>query len=874
MRKSTRIWILALLFWTLPAPAAEPQNEIPAPGSFFGFEPGADRSLIDYETLTAYLQKLDQTSSRIRMIEVGRSPMGRPIYTAFISAEKNIENLEALREINQKLALHPDLAEEERTALIARGRVFLLATLSMHSTEVAPAQAAPLIAHELATTREPALLDWLDAVVLMLVPTHNPDGMDMVVNHYRKYKESSYDGASMPGVYHKYVGHDNNRDYVTLTQEDTRAISALYSTSWFPQVMVDKHQMSADGPRYFVPPVHDPIAENLDAGLYNWSKIFGAHMVTDMTEKGLTGISQSYAFDFYWPGPTETSAWKNVIALLTEMASCKIAKPVYVERNELRADDKGLAEYKKSINMPAPWPGGWWRLSDMVQYEVASFHSLLKTAARYREELLTFRNDLCRREVELGKTQAPYYYLIPQKQHDASAMADLINLLFEHGIRIYRLEEAATIANRTYAAGTLAVPLAQPFRSFIKEMLEAQQYPERRFTPDGEIIKPYDITSWSLPLHFGVEAVAILEPGLKPKLQEITQPFTTRTEPPAGFALSIWPVENNASFRAAFLALKEGLQVGRLTEPFASGGQNLAAGSFLIYPDESGKKFKDLLQKVLISPFYASTTEGIKADPLKMPRIALVETWFHDMDAGWTRYLLDTYAIPFTVIHPGEFENTNFAGLFDVVIFPDADKSILMEGKYKNREEYRVTDYPPEYAKGIGKAGFAKLMTFLDQGGEIIAWGRSTELFMGMLEITRGKTEKEEFQLPVRNIAEAAAKEGLYCPGSLIRTRLISEHPLTQGMPGEIGVFYRGRPIFTTSIPSWDMDRRVIGWFPEKELLLSGYVEKAEKLSNKNNLVWLRKGKGQLVLFAFNPQYRAATPVTYKLLFNALVLKQ
>lgn len=93
-------------------------------------------------------------------------------------------------------------------------------------------------------------------------------------------------------------------------------------------------------------------------------------------------------------------------------------------------------------------------------------------------------------------------------------------------------------------------------------------------------------------------------------------------------------------------------------------------------------------------------------------------------------------------------------------------------------------------------------------------------------------------------------------------------------MPGEIGVFYRGRPIFTTSIPSWDMDRRVIGWFPEKELLLSGYVEKAEKLSNKNNLVWLRKGKGQLVLFAFNPQYRAATPVTYKLLFNALVLKQ
>jgi hypothetical protein len=874
MRKSIRLWILPILFWAIMAPAAEPQPEVPTPLAFFGFEPGADRSLFDYEALIAYLQKLDQASSRIKMIEIGRSPMGRPMYVAFISAEKNIENLESLREINQKLALRADLAESERTALIARGRVFLLATLSMHSSEVAPAQSAPLIAHELAISQDPAILSWLDAVVLMLVPTHNPDGMDMVVEHYRKYKKGPYEGAPLPGVYHKYVGHDNNRDYVTLTQEDTRAISALYSTSWFPQVMVDKHQMSADGPRYFVPPVHDPIAENLDAGLYNWTKIFGAHMVTDMTERGLTGISQSYAFDFYWPGPTETSAWKNVIALLTEMASCKIATPVYVEPNELDTDDKGLAEYKKSINMPALWPGGWWRLGDMVQYEVASFHSLLKTAARYREELLTFRNDLCRREVELGHKQAPYYYLIPRQQHDAGAMVDLINLLFEHGIRIYSLEQTTAIANRTWEAGTLAIPLAQPFRAFIKEMLEKQEYPVRRYTPNGEILKPYDITSWSLPLHSGVESVPIMEPGLALKLQEITRPFTTRAETPGQYALSIWPVENNAGFRAAFLALREGLQVGRLTEPYLFAGRKLAAGSFLIYPDRGGVKFAALLQKLPCSPCFASTAEGCKAEPLKMPRIALVETWFQDMDAGWTRYVLDSYAVPFAVIHPGEFEKTDFAGLFDVVVFPDADKSILMEGKYKNRDEYMVSEYPPEFARGIGKAGFEKLMTFLDQGGKIVSWGRSTELFMGKLEITRGKEDKQEFQLPVRNIAESASKDGLYCPGSLIRTHLAADHPLSQGMPGEVGVFYRGRPIFTTSIPSWDMDRRVIGWFPEKDLLLSGYIEKEEKLANKTNLVWLRKGEGQLVLFAFNPQYRAATPATYKLLFNALLLNR
>ncbi len=873
MKKSIRFWLVLIVLGALPAFAADPSSTCPTPQSFFGFEPGADRSLIDYEALIAYLTKLDQISSRMTLTEIGRSPMGRPMYVAFISSEKNIKALTALREINQKLALRADLTESERAALIAQGRVFMLATLSMHSTEVAPAQAAPLLSYELATSRDPEVLAALDAVVLMLAPTHNPDGMDMVVEHYRKTKGTIYEGASMPGVYHKYIGHDNNRDYVTLTQEDTRAVSSLYSTSWFPQVMVDKHQMGAAGPRYFVPPVHDPIADNLDAGIYNWSKIFGAHMVTDMTERGLSGISQSYAFDFYWPGPTETCAWKGVIALLTEMAGCKIATPVYVEPNELRAGDKGLAEYKKSINMPAPWPGGWWRLHDMVQYEVASFHALLNTAARYREELLTFRNDLCRREVDLGQKSPPYYYMIPQKQHDAGLMADLINLLFEHGIRIHQLEQAATIAGRTFAAGDLVVSLAQPFRAFIKEMMEKQEYPVRRFTPDGEIIKPYDIASWSLPLHSGVEAVPVLEPGRSFQLKEIMPPFTLRQEPPADYSLSVWPVENNASFRAAFLALKDGLSVERLTEPCIVQGEQCAAGGFIVHPDIRREKFAALLDKMRISPCYASTADGIKSRPVRLPRIALVETWFHDMDAGWTRYVFDSHAIPFTVLRPADFEKSELIGRFDVLVFPDADKSILLEGKYKRQEEYVVSDYPPEYAKGIGKAGFEKLMTFLDQGGEIVSWGRSTELFMGRLEITRGK-EKQEFQLPVRNLAESAAKEGLYCPGSLVRTLLAKDHALSQGMPPEVGVFYRGRPILATSIPSWDMDRRVVGWFPEKELLLSGYLEKGEKLANRTSLAWLAKGKGQLVLFAFNPQYRAATPATYKLLFNALLLNQ
>lgn len=163
-------------------------------------------------------------------------------------------------------------------------------------------------------------------------------------------------------------------------------------------------------------------------------------------------------------------------------------------------------------------------------------------------------------------------------------------------------------------------------------------------------------------------------------------------------------------------------------------------------------------------------------------------------------------------------------------------------------------------------------MTFIEDGGIIISWGASTELFMGTLKIEKSKNESEEFQLPVKDISKSLSTKGLYIPGSFTRMLLTKDHPLTLGMEEEIGVFYRGTPVFQTSVPSLDLDRRVIGKFPEDEILLSGYSENEKLLGNKTGLVWLKKGKGQLVLFAFNPQFRASTNVSYKLLFNSILL--
>ncbi len=844
------------------------------PSDFFGFKPGSDRNLFTYEQLIQYLEKLDSESPRLKLEKIGTSPMGKPMYIAFISSEENIENLEELKVINKELALNAKLEKGELKSMVSDGKVFVLATLSMHSSEVGPSQSASLIAYDFVSTEEKKKVEWLDNVVYMMVPCHNPDGMDLIVENYKKYRGTKYEGASLPQVYHKYVGHDNNRDFVILTQDDSKAIAKIYNQTWFPQVMVEKHQMGSSGARYFVPPNHDPVAENVPAGVFHWGGIFGQHMATDMTAEGLAGVSQHYLFDDYWPGSTETCIWKNVIGFLTEAASAKTATPIYIEPTELKVSGKGLSEYKKSINMLLPWKGGWWRLADIVEYEVVSTMSIIKTASLYREDILDFRNRMCREQVEKGETEAPYYYIMPAKQHDVGELVNLVNLMREHGVEVFELKSEIVLGGRLYKSGDVVIPLAQPFRAFIKEVLETQEFPERHYSPGGVLIKPYDITSWSLPLHRYVTSfeIDIRSKMLEGKLSLIKDEYSLSKPVEMEVFAMVVPIFANESFRAAFKALEQGLKVERLREGIELSTGKYEKGSFVIYHSSKKKEAWEAVAKALpFQPGLISDKRTLKGVPLEIPRIALVETYFHDMDAGWTRYVFDSYHIPFKVLHPDEFPETDLSGKYDVIIFPDNDKNILMTGKRKSGDSYYMGNYHPDYVKGMDKKGMEQLMTFSQQGGIVLAWGRSANLFEGILKIKHKEVE-EEFQLPFSDISPDLTKAGLYVPGSLVKVNVTGDHALTLGMPESIGVFSRGRPVFQTSIPMFDMDRSVIGTYPEKEILISGYAANEEKMGNTAAMIWMKKGKGQFVFYGFNPQFRASTQASFKLLFNAILL--
>lgn len=845
---------------------AQNSNQITSPEKFFGFKPGSDGMMFNYDRLIDYLKVVENESDKLKLIESGVSPMGRKIYIAFLSNSENINNLERLKKINKELALNHTLTDKEQAAYVDEGKVFLMAALSMHSNEVGPSQAAPTIVYNLITNKNEEISSKLNDVVFMMIPCHNPDGMDMVVNHYKKYKGTKFEKTSLPGLYHKYVGHDNNRDFVILSQSDNRAIADMYTNEWLPQVMVEKHQMGKSGVRYFVPPMHDPISQNIDESVWNWTSVLGSAMLRDMTKDGCAGVTTHYLFDDYWPGSTETCLWKNVIGLLTEAASVDHASPVYVEPNEIGVYGKGLSEYKKGINMPLPWNGGWWRLGDIVKYEESSTYSLIKSCSLHKKDILNFRNTLCKKEVQKGKTLAPAYFIFPINQKDKSEFVKFLELMNDHGIKVYSLNKNVIIDNRNYSKDDVVIPLAQPYRAFIKEILEKQKFPVRHYTPEGKVIRPYDIASWSLPLHRGLKHVKIdkIVDDVENSLSEINK-FDFYKKPTTSESYFIFNVTNNESFKVAFSLLNDGKEVYRITNDIKLNSHNFGKGSFIV---NASDVTETKLNNLIVSP------EIIKSLPkevqkLEEIKIGLVEHYYHDMDAGWTRFVFDSFNIDYKTLRPGDFENTDLAEIFDVIIFPNSRKSILMQGKYGRNGNYYSGNYPKAYTKGIGAKGKQKLLDFIEAGGKVISWGNSTELFSGTQKI---KKTNDEYTLPFRDISKQLVKSGLYIPGSFVKIILKPNHPITYGLDEEIGVFYRGRPVFTTSIPNFDMDRRSIATFPEENILLSGYAEMEKTLANKTAAVWLKKGKGQLILFAFNPQFRASTQGSYKLLFNSMLL--
>ena len=811
---------------------------IPTPSEFLGITVGADREVADYRQILAYFKALDAASPRVELEMLGKTTLGEDLFLAAISSEKNLANKKRLQQIARKIADPRGLGEAEAQALVREGKLFLFVTCNIHSTEIGASQMAMEWAHALATAEDAETKRRLDEVVLLLLPSINPDGQIMETEWYRKNLGTRYEGGRMPWLYHHYVGHDNNRDWFMLTQKETQAVTRAVYHEWLPQVWLDEHQMGQTGPRIFVPPQAEPVDPDIHPLVWRDINLIGANMAFRLEQARKSGVIYGYVFDAYWPGGTKNTAWwKNVSGLLTEVASVRFATPVRIEPNELSGGGKGLVEYGTQVNFPNPWPGGSWRLRDIMDYERIASDAILESCAERRADFL--KNALTRARDAIASFDAKDAFRIPAAQRDTAGAARLAGLLAEHGVEL-----------RTAENGDAYVPLAQPYGRFVNELLTPQRYPETKLVAGKDIVRPYDVSAWTLPLMMGVSVERTTLPaGLSP-WKTVAPSLSTHA---AAFALAPGSPE---TARLVNAALRGGqTRIARVATN--AGGREWPAGT--VFLDGAAAKAA-AVKAVPGQTWTAVPALPDTAEPLRAPRVGVYKPWAASMDEGWTRLVLERFGFEPVSLDNAAMKGGRLRQKLDAVILPDLDKDVILDGRSKPDDgERRYTiDFPPEYAGGIGDDGARALQEFVQGGGTLVALDSA-----GSLPIAR-------MNLPVRDVLEKVPPKEFLCPGSILKMRLDTTHPLAYGMPEEIAGYFASSPAYATQIPGAELDRRVIAHYPDEPLLLSGFLRGEERLRGKAAAVEVTLGDGRVVLLGFRVQNRAWTHGTYRLLFNAL----
>jgi hypothetical protein len=503
-------------------------QKIPAPAEVIGFTPGDDRKLASWQQTIDYFKKLDAASNRVRFEEIGRTTLDRPFVYATISAPENLKYLARYQAINAKLADPRLINSSEKLAqsLIKQGKTIVLITCGIHSTEVGSALSSMLIAHRLASSNEPQIQKILNNTIILLVPSLNPDGVDIVKNWYDKTLGTPFEGTSPPELYHKYVGHDNNRDWYAFTQIETQLTVDKIHNVWHPQIVHDIHQQGERGARIFLPPYLPPVEPNVPQELVEGYTELGNFIASELRQKGFQGITTDSTYDAWTPARAY-SHYHGGVRILSETASAKLATPMAIKFDELRGSE-GYDARKETANFSPVWKGGEWKMRDITSYMTTAAFSLLSHAADNREAWLKRFYAVGKEAVRPRKDGELFAYVFKpaeekpvkdkevlhklMEQHlDAdSRRTKLLEILERAGVEIEE-PNAFQIDGVRYPKGTAVVKLAQPYGSFAKALLEKQTYPNLK-DEKGNPIAPYDVTAHTLSLLMNVEAEAVYKP--------------------------------------------------------------------------------------------------------------------------------------------------------------------------------------------------------------------------------------------------------------------------------------------------------------------------------------------------------------------------
>ncbi|HSL20006.1 MAG TPA: M14 metallopeptidase family protein [Vicinamibacterales bacterium] len=922
MKKRIGLALIAVLTLTV-CPAVQAQGPVPPP-KVGPSTVGDDYFVANYTQLLDYWNQLDKLSERMKIVEIGKTAEGRPMVMAIITSPENHKKLARYKEISHRLGRAEGITEPQARALASEGKAVVWEDGGLHATEILNSQVLFWQAYQMVSQNDAETLRFLNDVILLLVPV-NPDGLELTANWYMRDPDPKQRNMQLPRLYHKYVGHDNNRDSFMANQPETEAINRQMYIEWMPQITYNAHQTGPQGAILFVPPFRDPFNYNLDPLVIIGIDEVGAAITSRFLAEGKAGsASRSEASYSTWANGLEraTSLFHNQVGILTEAHGhpTPMEIPLVLDRQLPHGD----------VPLPIP-PQRVWHFKQSIDYILSAQRAILDVASRNKDQWLfrswrmgmnsiergskdhwtlqptwideakaaaakeaTAERSQREGETRVGSAQvvpSKYYdsmrtperrdpraYIIPADQPDFLTATKFVNMLVKAGIEVHRARSAFQVAGKSYAAGSYVLKAAQAYRPHLRDMLEPQNHPNDFYYPGGPPKPPYDMAGYTLAFQMGVQFDRILDPleGSFEKLpfgQLIKIPAGSVVagagESPAGYLLS-HAVKDAFTATNRLLGAKE--DVYWLKAGTTVGGKSYPPGTIYIPSRPTTRAAIDKLAAEIGLTFEGTarppTGEAYKLQPV---RVGLVDQYGGSMPSGWVRWLFEQqFQFPtFEVVYPPQLDAGNLRARYDVIVFMDGVPRTDREPPRRG-ESAPPSNLPPEWAGKVGTVTVAKtipqLRTFVEDGGTIIAAGTATNLAYHLgLPVADHLVERtatgQERPLP---------SEKYFVPGALVKARVDNTNPLAYGMPDQVDVFFNRSPVFRLAPTATSRDVKVVAWYSAEAPVRSGWGWGQGYLKDGAAALEIPLGKGKVFLFGPEITFRGGTHATFPFLFNGI----
>jgi hypothetical protein len=843
-------------------PGAVYDPRIPTFRQVLGYDAG--ERLTWHAGLMKYMEALAAATKQVKIFEYAKSWEGRKLIYAAVGSETNLRRLEEIRAGMQKLADVRRTSEAEARKLIGSLPAVVWLGYGVHGNEMSSPEAALLTAYHLLAARKDKMVDDILAnVLVMIVPTQNPDGRDRFVHHFEQAEGLEPDAnppaaehvENWPGGRSNHYLFDMNRDWIALTQPEIRGqVKALLE--WYPLVYVDLHEMGADSTYYFAPEAH-PYNPHLTREQKESLEWFGKNNARWFDRYGFDYFTRE-VFDAFYPGyGASWPCFYGAVAMTYEQAS---TRGLVVRRS-----DESMLHFR-----------------DTVRHHFVASVSTLETAAQHRQRLLEQFYRYRKTAIEEGERESIREYILPRRG-DTAAVDKLAAVLAEQGVELKRATAAFRNAGKEYPAGTYVISLAQPAKRLIRTLLDPNVPMDEKFLKEQERLRRkklpdeiYDVTAWSLPTAFNVEAVAageVSQGSFEPAKPQRIPPGTMTGKASVAY---LAPGGNRATGRLMTAALRQELHVLAADKAFTQNGRRYPAGTLIFKVQDNPADLAARLAKLaastgaeLVGADSSWVEEGVNFGSrhvfrLRKPNVALAwDRPTSSTSAGWTRFVLEReFEYPVSAVRTASLSSADLRR-FETIILPDSTG----EG----------------YAQVLGTRGVQRLKDWVSAGGTLVGLAGAVS-FLADPRVALLAVQQEELPReakPAERPKPEAAKEAR-TPGKLlaseedfrkaiqaetelpdrvlgvmVRARFDPDHWLTAGLGDTVHALFSGRAIFTPI--KLDKGVNAAVFLGPDQLVAGGYLweENRKQLAYKPLILVQREGRGLVVGFTADPNFRA-----------------